>query len=43
MDGTFGIRYTLADAAGTETFDAMYTPAHGAGDTAADQNTATLR
>ena len=42
MDGTFGIRYTLADVAGTGiTLDAMYTPVHGAGDTAADQSTAT--
>ena len=42
MDGTFGIRYTLADVAGSGiTFDAMYTPVHGAGDAAADQSTAT--
>ena len=42
MDGTFGIRYTLADVAGSGiTFDAMYTPVHGAGDAASDQSTAT--
>jgi hypothetical protein len=38
MDGTFGIRYTLADIAGSGfTLDAMYTPVHGSGDTTADQ------
>ena len=41
VDGTFGIRYTLADVAGSGfTLDAMWTPVHGAGDAAADQGTA---
>jgi len=41
MDGTYGLRYTLADALGTGmTFDAMYTPKHGAGDASAEKGTA---
>jgi hypothetical protein len=40
MDGTYGLRYTLADAFGTGmTLDAMYTPKHGAGDAAAEKGT----
>jgi outer membrane protein OmpU len=36
-DGDYGIRYTLADVAGTGlTFDAFWTGEHGAGDGAAD-------
>ena len=36
-DGTYGIRYTLADVGGTGfTFDAFYTNKHGAGDANAD-------
>ena len=36
-DGTYGIRYTLADVAGSGfTFDAFYTAKHGAGDANAD-------
>ena len=37
MDGDYGIRYTLADVMGSGfTFDAMYTPKHGSGDSTAD-------
>ena len=37
-DGTFGIRYTLADVAGTGIkLDYMYFPVHGTGDATADQ------
>ncbi len=37
-DGTFGIRYTLADVAGTGIkLDYMYFPKHGTGDATADQ------
>ena len=39
-DGTYGIRYTLADVAGSGfTFDAFYTAKHGAGDANADNAT----
>ena len=39
-DGTFGIRYTLADVAGTGIkLDYMYFPVHGSGDATADQAT----
>jgi len=37
-DGTFGIRYTLADVVGTGwKLDYMYFPVHGSGDATADQ------
>tara|TARA_B100002051_G_scaffold266308_1_gene293323 strand:- start:484 stop:1506 length:1023 start_codon:yes stop_codon:yes gene_type:complete len=37
VDGTYGIRYTLADAMGSGfTVDAMYVPKHGTGDAQAD-------
>ena len=40
VDGTYGIRYTLADVMGTGmTFDAMYVPKHGEGDTAGEKGT----
>ena len=40
VDGTFGLRYTLADVAGSGfKFDAMYVPVHGTGDATADQGT----
>ena len=40
-DGTFGIRYTLADVVGTGwKLDYMYFPVHGSGDATADQGTA---
>ena len=39
-DGTYGIRYTLADVAGSGfTFDAFYTAKQGAGDANADNGT----
>jgi hypothetical protein len=39
-DGTYGIRYTLADFGGSGfTFDAFYTAKHGAGDANADNAT----
>jgi hypothetical protein len=39
-DGDFGIRYTLADVAGSGfTFDAFYTGQHGSGDAHADNGT----
>ena len=39
MDGDYGIRYTLADVMGSGfTFDAMYTPKHGSGDSTADNS-----
>jgi outer membrane protein OmpU len=39
-DGTYGIRYTLADAMGTGVkVDAMYFPKHGTGDAAAEKGT----
>jgi len=39
-DGDFGIRYTLADVAGSGlTFDAFYTGKHGTGDAHADNGT----
>ena len=39
-DGNYGIRYTLADVAGTGfTFDAFYTHQHGSGDANADNGT----
>ena len=38
MDGTYGIRYTLADVMGSGfKLDAMYTPKHGTGDAAAEK------
>ena len=40
-DGTFGIRYTLADVGGSGIkLDYMYFPVHGSGDATADQATA---
>jgi len=37
-DGSFGLRYTLADVAGSGMkFDAMWVPVHGTGDTHGDQ------
>ena len=40
MDGTYGIRVTMADVMGTGfKVDAMYTPAHGTGDAQADNGT----
>tara|TARA_Y100000590_G_scaffold240974_1_gene270980 strand:- start:3515 stop:4540 length:1026 start_codon:yes stop_codon:yes gene_type:complete len=40
VDGTYGLRYTLADAMGTGmTVDAMYVPRHGEGDVAAEKGT----
>ena len=40
VDGTYGIRYTLADVAGTGfTLDGMYTPRHGTGDAQAEKGT----
>ncbi len=40
VDGTYGIRYTLADAMGSGfTLDAMYVPKHGEGDAAAEKGT----
>jgi len=40
VDGTYGIRYTLADVAGSGmTLDAMYVPKHGEGDTAGEKGT----
>ena len=42
-DGTYGIRYTLADAFGTGVkVDAMYFYQHGSGDSASDNSTASL-
>jgi len=41
VDGTYGIRYTLADAFGSGVkVDAMYVPKHGTGDAAAEKGTA---
>ena len=41
IDGTYGIRYTLADVVGSGmTIDAMYTPKQGDGDAAAEKGTA---
>tara|TARA_Y100000996_G_scaffold409294_1_gene389730 strand:- start:2703 stop:3707 length:1005 start_codon:yes stop_codon:yes gene_type:complete len=38
MDGTFGVRYTLADVMGSGmSLDAMWSPVHGTGDTHGDQ------
>ena len=38
MDGTYGIRYTLADVMGSGfKLDAMYTPKHGTGDATAEK------
>ena len=40
VDGTYGLRYTLADVAGTGmTVDAMWVPKHGEGDAAAEKGT----
>ena len=40
VNGTYGLRYTLADMAGTGIkLDAMYVYAHGAGDAAAEKGT----
>jgi len=40
INGTYGIRYTLADVLGSGlTFDAMYTPRHGTGDAQAEKGT----
>jgi len=39
-DGTYGVRYTLSDVAGTGVkFDYMYFPQHGSGDATGDQAT----
>ena len=41
VDGTYGLRYTLADAFGSGfKIDAMYVPRHGTGDAAAEKGTA---
>ena len=38
LNGTYGVRYTLADLGGTGfKFDAMYTPKHGTGDAQAEK------
>jgi len=40
LDGTYGIRYTLADVGGSGmTLDAMWAPKHGEGDVAAEKGT----
>ena len=40
IDGTYGVRYTLADVAGSGmTIDGMYTPRHSTGDAQAEKGT----